>query len=159
MRARGRLGALLAIASFASGARATDVFEFPDNGTEQLSRAGAWVARATNPLATFQNPAGLAGQETGVLGSVHLVFNDVCFTRQGQGAVVETHEAPYRPDACDETALSPLPAIAGVLAVTDRLGIGLSIAPPPVYGTLEFPDTVEMTNRFNTNVQVPNPAR
>ena len=159
MRSRLKLGSLLALALSASPAAATDVFEFPDTGTEPMSRAGAWVARATNPLATLHNPAGLAGQRTGVLANVHLVFNDVCFTRKGQGAVVTSQDAPYRPDACDDTLLTPLPAVAGVLAVTDRLGIGLSLSPPNLYGRLEFPHTVEATNRLGANVQVPNPAR
>ena len=104
MRSLLRFGALLTVIVCASPASATDVFEFPDTGTEPLSRAGAWVARATNPLAVIHNPAGLADQQTGALANAHQVFNDVCFTRTGQGVEVETHQAPYRPDACDETA-------------------------------------------------------
>jgi hypothetical protein len=45
-------------------AHATGITEFPDNGSEQSGRGGAWVARASDPLAAFYNPAGLAGQPT-----------------------------------------------------------------------------------------------
>jgi long-subunit fatty acid transport protein len=159
MRSALRLPTLLALMLCASRAAATDVFEFPDNGTEQLSRGGAWVARATNPLATFYNPAGLAGQGSGVLASVNLVFNDVCFTRRGPGQVVEIHDAQYPPDVCDETAVTPLPAVAGALALSDRLGIGLSVTPPSVYGNLAFPETVPAKNDMGFEVQLPSPQR
>jgi long-subunit fatty acid transport protein len=159
MRFALRLSTSLALALCASRAGATDVLEFPDNGTEQLSRGGAWVARATNPLATFFNPAGLAGQGSSALANVNLVFNDVCFSRSGPGAVVDQHDAPYPPDVCDETSMTPLPSVAAAWAVTDRLGIGLSITPPSVYGDLRFPETVSATNRLGFDVQVASPQR
>ena len=161
MRALSRIGAVCALLCVAGSAQATDIFEFPDNGTEQLSRGGAWVARATNPLATFYNPAGLAGQDTGALLNVNLVFNDVCFTRAGEGETVEfpSENVPYPGEVCDETAVTPLPSVAGVFQVTDRLGIGLSVTPPSLYGKLAFPETVDVTNQFGATVPVPSPQR
>src|SRR5258706_15616334 len=67
--------------SIASNAGATAVTEFPDNGSEQMGRGGAWVARASDPLATFYNPAGLAGQETRLTVQANLNFANTCFTR------------------------------------------------------------------------------
>ena len=40
-----------------ASAHAENVTEFPDNGSEQMARGGAWVARASDPLATIFNPA------------------------------------------------------------------------------------------------------
>ena len=64
MRVRLGLGVSLAAFLGARGAAATTVLELGDNGSEQMARGGAWVARASDPLAAFYNPAGLAGQET-----------------------------------------------------------------------------------------------
>src|ERR671927_338973 len=67
---------------FAPGAaRATNVTEFPDNGSEQMARGGAWVARASDPLATIFNPAGLAGQPSRVTIQSNVIFEHTCFTR------------------------------------------------------------------------------
>src|ERR1035438_2988424 len=63
-------------------AHATNVTEFPDNGSEQMARGGAWVARASDPLAAFYNPAGLAGQNTRLTIQVNINTNHTCFTRQ-----------------------------------------------------------------------------
>lgn len=161
---RRNLAAVAALATLfgARAARATDVQDFPDIGTEPLGRGGAWVARATSPLATFQNPAGLAGQKTGVLGNVHLVFNKVCFQRQGDGAKLDLppNGIDY-PEVCNENkgTPTPLPALAGVLRANERLGIGLSVAPPNVYGSLRFPETVNITNSFGATQAVPSPQR
>lgn len=159
MRQSLRIGAASALVLAAGTAQATDVLEFPDNGTEQLSRGGAWVARATNPLATFYNPAGLAGQEAGALLDVNLVFNDVCFTRKGPGQTIQAVDVQYPADVCDDTTLTPIPSAGIVYPLSDRLGIGLSFTPPSVYGSLTFPETVGVTNNFGVEQQVPSPMR
>ncbi|MBK7583502.1 MAG: outer membrane protein transport protein [Myxococcales bacterium] len=145
----------------AKSASATDAQDFPDTGTEPLGRGGAWVARATNPLATFQNPAGLAGQRTGVLGNVHLVFNKVCFERKGDGSKLDVPNGLDYPKVCNSNkgTPTPLPALAGVFRASDSLGIGLSVAPPNLYGPLKFPETVEVTNSFGAKQNVPSPGR
>src|ERR1700758_648486 len=66
-------------------ARASGVMEFPDNGSEQEARGGAWVARASDPLATFYNPAGLAGQPTRLTLQANLSMQNTCFTRLKAG--------------------------------------------------------------------------
>lgn len=161
MRARlaTALGALCLLGSGA--ARATNVMQFPDNGTEALGRGGAWVARATNPLATFYNPAGLAGQDTGVLGNVHLVFNKVCFQRAGDGSRLALPPTPIAyGEVCNENkAPTLLPALAAVFRATERLGIGLSVTAPAVYGKLKFPETQTVTNGFGADVELPTGGR
>ncbi len=143
---------------YAAPARATNVMGFPDNGTEPMSRGGAWVARASNPLATFYNPAGLAGQKSGVLLDTNIVVNKICFQRSGPGSKLDVppNGVGYS-EVCNSNSgsLQPLPALAAVLRVTDRLGIGLSIAPPSVYGTLTYPETVTTKNGFGANVALP----
>ena len=44
-------------------------------------RGGAWVARASDPLASFYNPAGLAGQPTRLILQSNINFQSTCFTR------------------------------------------------------------------------------
>ncbi len=61
MRAGLGFGVALAALFGARGASATTVLEVGENGSEQMGRGGAWVARASDPLAAFYNPAGLAG--------------------------------------------------------------------------------------------------
>src|ERR1700691_1874150 len=82
---RVRLGlgfSLAAVATFGvRGASATTVLELGENGSEQMARGGAWVARASDPLATFYNPAGLAGQETRLTLQGNINVLSTCFTR------------------------------------------------------------------------------
>ena len=82
-RVHGACAALIiaSLALAASPAGATGVLEFPDNGSEQEGRGGAWVARASDPLATFYNPAGLAGQPTRLTLQANLSAQSTCFTR------------------------------------------------------------------------------
>ena len=70
MRTLGFATGLVAACAVTQSAWATDVRDFSGLGTQQIGRAGAWVARATTPLATFDNPAGLAGQRTGASADV-----------------------------------------------------------------------------------------
>ncbi|MCC6898933.1 MAG: outer membrane protein transport protein [Polyangiaceae bacterium] len=164
MRFRSALASLGAAAVLGASlpARATDVQDFPDTGTEPLGRSGAWVARASSPLATLQNPAGLAGQQTGVLANVHLVLNKVCFQRQGDGERIRVGQNGLRyPEVCNENKGTPsvLPAVAGVLRASERFGLGLSVAPPNVYGALRFPETVRIRNDQGAKPELPSPQR
>lgn len=134
---------------YAGAASATDAMRFPDNGTEQMARGGAWVARASNPLATLYNPAALSTQASGVLLDVNGVFFKECYTREGSGSTVAvgTGTPKYPPGVCNDNrnVPQPLPSLAAAWRVTDKLGIGLSISPPSLYGHTSFPDTVPIT--------------
>ncbi|MFO0566029.1 MAG: hypothetical protein U0263_10235 [Polyangiaceae bacterium] len=164
-RARTRLGPLAlpaALLLVSGAAHATDVQDFPEIGSEALGRGGAWVARASTPLATQLNPAGLAGQRSGVLANVHLVFNQICFQRKGDGERLDLPpDGIAYPEVCNDNknTPTPLPAVAGVFRATDGLGIGLSVAPPNVIGSLHFPETVAVRNSFGATQNVPAPQR
>lgn len=146
---------------FASAAQATDVQQFPGQGTQGLGRGGAWVARATGPLATYYNPAGLAGQLSGVTADVALAITSTCFERAGQGSRLDFggDGVPYPGEVCDDSPVQPLPSLGGVLRVTERLGLGLMVAPPTLYGARSFPDTVAGKNDIGIDVQLPAPTR
>ncbi len=161
-------GALVAGAAlYAESASATDAMRFPDNGTEQMGRSGAWVARASNPLATLYNPAALPTQGTGVLLDVNAVFFKECFTRAGPGSTVTlgASGAAKYPTTCNDNSgtPSPLPSAAFAWRVTDKLGLGFSVSPPSLYGHTSFPETIPISYQSASgrtiSTQVASPQR
>lgn len=131
-------------------AEASNVTEFPDNGSEQMARGGAWVARASDPLATMFNPAGLAGQPTRITIQNSLIFEHTCFTRVRSAN--DTTNDPLAgpggtfPRVCNDIAPTINPQIGVTLRVTDRLGIGLLVIGPASGGEKTFPDFVNDGN-------------
>ncbi|MBX3187661.1 MAG: hypothetical protein KF819_11625 [Labilithrix sp.] len=141
------LGLSVACASglLASSARATSVFEFPDNGSEQMARGGAWVARASDPLATIFNPAGLAGQPTRLTLQSSFIIEHTCFSRIK--AAGDTSNDPLGaggvyPRVCNDIAPTFNPQIGATIRVNDRLGVGLLVIGPASGGEKTFPDFV-----------------
>ena len=130
-----------------ASASATNVTEFPDNGSEQMGRGGAWVARASDPLAAFYNPAGLAGQPTRLTLQSNITFSHTCFSRI-RAAGDTTHEglAPSPGDAfprvCNDIAPFPDPQIAFNYRATDRIGIGFAVLGPSAAGKTDWPSFV-----------------
>ena len=109
------VAAVLAVLAFVlARAHATGVEEFPDNGSEQEGRGGAWVARASDPLATFYNPAGLAGQPTRL--TLQANISDaahVLHAREGRERHVRAtacRPGGAYPQVCNAGALLPRPA-------------------------------------------------
>lgn len=140
--------ALCAVCSSTVEVFASNVAEFPDNGSEQLSRGGAWVARASDPLATFFNPAGLAGQDTRVTIQNNLIFEHTCFTRVR--SLADSTQEPLAPNpgdafprVCNDIEANLNPQIAFAYKVTDRIGIGLAILGPSAAGKSEWPEFVD----------------
>jgi long-subunit fatty acid transport protein len=131
-------------------AEASNVSEFPDNGSEQMARGGAWVARASDPLATIFNPAGLAGQPTRVTVQSGLVFEHTCFTRVR--AANDTTADPLAgpggtyPRVCNDVAPTVNPQLGMTFRVNDRLGLGLLFIGPSSGGEKTFPDFVNDGN-------------
>ncbi len=127
-------------------AQATNVTEFPDNGSEQMARGGAWVARASDPLATIFNPAGLAGQPSRVTVQGGLIFEHTCMTRVK--ATGDTTNDPLvgadgsYPRVCNDIKPTINPQIGATFRVSDRLGIGLLVIGPSSGGEKTFPDFV-----------------
>jgi long-subunit fatty acid transport protein len=131
-------------------ARATGVAEFPDNGSEQMARGGAWVARASDPLATIFNPAGLAGQPTRLTLQNNTIFEHTCFTRVK--AASDTTNDPLvgadgtYPRACNDISPTVNPQLGMTIKLGERLGLGLLIIGPSSGGEKTFPDFVTDAN-------------
>jgi hypothetical protein len=127
-------------------ARATNVTEFPDNGSEQMARGGAWVARASDPLATMFNPAGLAGQPSRVTLQNNTVVEHTCFTRIK--AANDTSNDPLAgpggafPRVCNDISPTFNPQLGATIRLGDRLGLGLLVIGPSAGGQKTFPDFV-----------------
>jgi long-chain fatty acid transport protein len=142
----GAVGALvLAVPGVAS---ATNSTEFPDNGSEQMARGGAWVARASDPLAAFYNPAGLAGQDTRVLLNANINILKTCFTRQK--SAFDTTQEPLAdpttgrfPKVCNETKPFFNPQLAFTYRASDRVGIGIAVLGPSGVGDGKWPAFVD----------------
>ncbi|MCA9633818.1 MAG: outer membrane protein transport protein [Myxococcales bacterium] len=137
--------------------------EVPDNGTQQMARGGAWVARASNSLAAYYNPAALSGLSSGATLGTNLVFNKECFTRlntNGEPDQPRGNTFTYR-EVCNENAGTPnaIPHLAGNLRLSDSLGIGLAIVPPSSLGRIKFPDVAPADSRFTGEADFASPQR
>ena len=121
-----------------------------DTGVVQQGKGGAWVATADDPLATFMNPAGLAGQASGVHLGSHFMYMRRCFRRvAAEGGAVSPGPdlpapgedgAPPR-ESCLDPQLQPNPQLAGVVQLSPRLGIGLAAIGPHGVGMVKWPDS------------------
>jgi long-subunit fatty acid transport protein len=146
---------------FATGAREAKAtgFEVPENGTEIMGRAGAWTARADNPMAAALNPAGLAGQGTGFLVNANLTWQKFCFARAGSystnannaGTVFQgnAYGGQAYPEVCKKNGfgdVNVVPQIAFNYAVTDKLGVALAVVTPSAAGKAKWPETVTVGN-------------
>ncbi len=127
----------------ASGARASNITEVPDIGTEQMARGGAWVARASDPLAVAFNPAGLAGQPTRITLQENVSFRSSCFTRvkaTSDTTIDGVAPGASYPQACSDAAPFFNPQVALTVRVTDKLGLGLALLGPNAIGRVTWPD-------------------
>lgn len=146
--------ALAAFLSSASTARATNVTEFPDNGSEQMGRGGAWIARASDPLATAFNPAGLAGQRSALTLQSSFIFHRTCFRRlkaasdttyvspTGQSLDTLVDATGHYPRVCNDVEPTWNPQLGATLRVTDRLGLGALVIGPASAGEKTWPEFV-----------------
>ena len=138
-----------AVLTCALPAAASNVTEIPDNGSEQMGRGGAWVARASDPLATMYNPAGLAGQPTRLTLQVNLPFQVTCFHRMRDPNDTTTDTAllsadgKYYPNVCDDTGTFPVPQLALTIRATKRLGIGILVGAPSGAAGQAWPEFVQ----------------
>lgn len=147
MRVRGHV--VFAIATIATPAFATNVTEFPDNGSEQMARGGAWIARASDPLAVFYNPAGLAGQATRLTLQGNLVFAQTCFARKA--APNDTTNDPLRqpdgtfPTVCSDGAphFPPNLQLAFTFSPLPKLGLGFAFLAPSGVAKASWPSYVD----------------
>jgi long-subunit fatty acid transport protein len=150
---RQTLYAFLACASsatllFAAPAGATGVSEFPDNGSEQMGRGGAWVARASDPLAAFYNPAGLAGQDTRVTAQANVSFQSTCFTRikaTNDTTADGVNPGAQYPQVCNSVSPSVDPQVGLTYRLTDRIGLGILplLAPSAGSANTTWPEFIQ----------------
>ncbi len=156
--------ALAVLLAAPSLAHASTGYEFPDNGTEQLGRAGAWVARATNPLATYFNAAGLAGQSSGVTLSASLVWQKTCLQRKHPDGSTATAGANgtyvYPDEVCNEDSGTPFPnpQLAAALQLDERMTLGFAVLGPSTKGKFSYPKLVDGTWN-GVDRKVPGPQR
>jgi long-chain fatty acid transport protein len=139
--------------------------EFPDNGSEQGGRGGAWVARASDPLAAFYNPAGLAGQPTRLILQSNVNFQSTCFTRlKATNDITSdpngTLPGKSYPQTCSADGAAVDPQIAMTIRLSDRVGLGIApiLAPSAGASNISFPEFITTTQNGRTIYQ-PSPAR
>jgi long-chain fatty acid transport protein len=137
----------------AGAARASNVLEVGEGGSEQMQRGGAWVARASSPNAVYYNPAGLAGQDTRLSLDLNVIFDHTCMTRvlaasdtTNEKAVLSTDPTDPRsalfPRVCNDIAPFPNPQLAFNFRATERLGIGIAVLGPNASGANNWPEFV-----------------
>jgi len=147
-------------------AHATGITEFPDNGSEQGGRGGAWVARASDPLAVFYNPAGLAGQPTRLIVQSNFNTEKTCFTRlkAANDPTLDadgTKPGQYYPQICSANQTAIDPQIAMTYRLTSRIGIGFAplLAPSGAVSNGSAPQFIQSTSASGAKVYEPGPSR
>jgi long-chain fatty acid transport protein len=116
------------------------VEEFPDNGSEQEGRGGAWVARASDPLAAFYNPAGLAGQPTRITIQANFSSQHTCFTRvKAAGDPTADGVTGTYPQVCSGAGFYPDPQVGFTWRLSDRIGVGFLLLAPSAVGSTRWP--------------------
>jgi long-chain fatty acid transport protein len=149
--------ALVAGQSFALSSAASSALEFPDNGTAQFSRGGAWVATATDPIAAHYNPGAIATQPTSFSLGANFVLQKICFDRRGTDGEVTGPTPLQYPETCNENAgkVNAIPSAGFVWRASKELALGLAVVPPSSFGKVSWPDAVRDREE---RVQSPIPA-
>ena len=166
-RASAAVLATVSVVGIPATAHATGITEFPDNGSEQGGRGGAWIARASDPLAAFYNPAGLAGQPTRLALQSNINFQSTCFTRYK--ALNDLTSDPdlvkpgqYYPKVCSQDGAGIVPQLALTYRISDRIGLGIAPLMTPSGGAsnISFPSFVSTTNSSSgKTIYEPGPER
>jgi long-subunit fatty acid transport protein len=152
-----------ALVSAAGAAAAENALESPSLGVNQMSRGGAWLARADDPLATYFNPAAIVRNPTGVHLGAQLMFRSQCFERaDSSGAPVAPGgnlDTPPPGEICAEGPPFPNPQLAATFRIHKQLGLGIGVVGPHAAGNLGWTPTVRYVNRFGVEIDAPSPAR
>jgi hypothetical protein len=142
---RARVAALALL--WSGVARGSNVLEIPDNGSEAMARGGAWIAKASDPLATIFNPAGLAGQTTQVTLQTNLVVQHTCFSRvraANDTSIDPLTSADGRfPRVCNDIEPALNPQLGASVRLSERLGLGLLVYGPAAAGRATWPEFVD----------------
>ncbi len=172
-RIRTAIAAGFVVSSLASVALGSG-FELPENGSIAMGRAGAFVARASDPSALMNNVAGIVGlpgvQVT--LSSNFFVLGH-CFQRAGSyqgfdaGASVDRtgtvfQNSPYDngmtryPQVCNRPGLFPAPQILVTWRPNRYMAFGVGVYGPNAVGRMTYDDRV---NEGNPMTIAPSPIR
>lgn len=162
---RTRLSLLLGLvaSTLVPGVAHAGGFEYAGAGTRGISRGGAFVAAANDPMAVMLNPANLAGQVQGLQLHVSVagLFNRVCFDRDGTYtndpttgvdtrvflADVNTqsiygttrdYENTSFSQVCNGQTVSPVPEVALSWRINDKLGVGFGLVAPTAPGFSQY---------------------
>jgi long-subunit fatty acid transport protein len=158
-RALALVAASLATAA-ATPASASNGLDSPDAGVLQMSRGGAWVARADNPLNAYFNPAAMTFYPSGVHLGAQLLFRSHCFDRVDQNGQRPTPgnlvNAPAPEEVCADISPIPNPQLAATFRLHKQWAIGIAFVAPHAAGTVEWPTFVEYAN--NAGFVAPRPA-
>ena len=128
-------------------------------GVEAVGRAGAFVARASDPTALGHNVAGIVGLD-GVqwTASMNVGLWRHCFAREGRydgvESGVETRTTvfadsryatarPFYPEVCNDGAPSVVPQLLVTWRPRPWFAVGAGLLTPAGIGTQRFPDRVE----------------
>ena len=126
----------------APDARADDPYGWPEQGSEAIGRGGAWVARASDPIALARNPAGLAGQAQRISVGEDLPFARRCFTRvkaANDTTVDGVAPGASYPRVCDDAGVIPVGYVAMTFPVTPRFAIGAGVVTPTGVARASWP--------------------
>ncbi|HHH28422.1 MAG TPA: hypothetical protein ENK57_08765, partial [Polyangiaceae bacterium] len=120
------VGSLLVSAT----ADASNGLDSPEAGVLQMSRGGAWVARADNPLSAYFNPAAMAFNPSGVHLGAQLLIRAHCFdrldasgNRPTPGGNIST--APPE-EVCADITPFPNPQLAATFRIHEQWAVGLA---------------------------------
>jgi len=140
----------------AAGAARANGLELLPGGTESVSRGGAVAARPVDGMALIQNPAGLAfmsGQQ--IMLDIDVPIHHMCFDPYGYygwgvytssrsefGDPLGTGPNGYAtsplPRVCNSARPGPLPQLAYIRKITNRLSIGAGFIAPTVISGLQY---------------------
>ncbi len=150
--------------------------EVPENGTVPFGRAGAYVARASDPSAVALNMAGVMGQEhPQIMLSVNAGASSNCFQRSGTydgNADVSPNAAGTRfntgadglpgyagrnyPEVCSDTALALAAQVLATYRLNRWVAFGAGLHTPSTPGAQQnFQDTTTLSG----GILAPSPAR
>jgi long-chain fatty acid transport protein len=146
------LRSLVSLALLAPSTALANGFEFPSNGVESFGRGSAWLARATDPLATYHNPAALARNGRGASLSANIIWQKACLQRRFGGSdpvangVTAGNVAQLYHQSCNDGDPFPNPQIALQYWLSDKLGIGFAALGPSAYGKTSYPTFTDNTS-------------
>lgn len=159
---RAALLSAVALVFFGARAEASNALETPGGGVQQMSRGGAWLARADEPIAAFYNPAAMVRHASGAYLGTSLMFRSFCFDRRdanNQPVAPASGFAPAPDPTCSDNPPFPNPQVAVSWHFHKRWAVGLYVGGPHTNAGVEWPDVVQYDSQFVRNADHPAGSR